>query len=87
MKEAEFELDHDGNKYLVLVEFATKNVNENFEGKLDGYVLSFEIGHQEIDFENWDILSCINEDNESVDPEYVPGLMSEIINFLRNFEF
>jgi len=75
---AELDIEHDGQSFIVIVDFQTKIVNNSFDGHLGGVVHTFKQFDEEIDFDSVEIVSCTNDEEVEVDPEDVPGLMHRI---------
>lgn len=73
--ETEFDINHDGQSFIVIVSYETRTVDDTFTGHLGGCLHDFKQSHEEIDPESVDIVSCKNEDEVEIDPEDVPGLM------------
>jgi hypothetical protein len=75
---AELDIEHDGQSFIVIVDFQTKIVDNSFDGHLGGVVHTFKQFDEEIDFDSVEIVSCTNDEEVEVDPEDVPGLMHRI---------
>ena len=75
---AELDIEHDGQSFIVIVDFQTKIIDNSFDGHLGGVVHTFKQFDEEIDFDSVEIVSCTNDEEVEVDPEDVPGLMHRI---------
>jgi hypothetical protein len=78
MAEAEFEIEHDGKIYFVLVSYRRITIDDSFDGHLAGYVYTFSRSHKEPDPDDWEIVSCQNDDEQDVDADDVKGLTNAI---------
>lgn len=78
MAEAEFELEHEGKTYFVIVDYQKITVDDSFDGHLGGYVYTFESHHTEPDPDDWEIISCQDENEQDVDADSIKGLTNAI---------
>ena len=77
-QEAELDIEHNGQSFIVIVRFQTDIIDNSFDGHLGGVSHTFKQFDEEIDFDSVDIVSCTNDEEVEVDPEDVPGLMDRI---------
>jgi len=84
MNEAELDFEYKGTQYLVIVEYDTKTIDDSFDGHKDGFIYTFESSHKEVDLKTVDVKSCIGDDDQEVNPESVPGLVTHIKGILED---
>jgi len=78
MSQAEFDINHNGQSYIVIVEYDTHTIDDSFDGHLGGQLHTFKLSHDEVNFETVEVISCTNDEDVEIDPDDVPGLMDRI---------
>jgi hypothetical protein len=79
MSEHTLDIEHDGQRYSVMIDADWAMVDDSFDGHLGGYVHTFEAHHWEV--EDYRVIECLligEDDDEEIDADDVPGLSDAI---------
>ena len=85
MSQHSLEIEIDGVLYMVEVEVDWERVDDSFDGHLGGRVHTFEAHHYEP--QDWEIIECVDEDAQGIDPHDVPGLVQAIAEQVDGIEY
>lgn len=82
----DFDIEHKGVSYWVVVEFERTWVDDSFDHDWGGRTQTEECGHWEVDPDDWNVSSCTDETGQEVDIDDVPGLEKAILEHLLEME-
>ena len=83
MKEVEVMVKHAGLEYVVELEVEVQWVDDSFDHAFG----TEECGHWELDWDETNVLSCLDPDGDDIDPDGVPGLMRAIERKAEGLDF
>jgi len=68
----------NGLTYDVEASWATRRVDDSYDGHLGGERHTFRESHLEINWDTFTVESCVREDGSEIDADSVPGLRAAI---------
>ena len=74
MREREITVKLNGQEYIVEIEVEVQWVDDSFDHEFG----TEECGHWELDWDETNIISCLDPDGDDIDPDGVPGLTRAI---------
>ena len=74
MREREIIVKLNGQEYIVEIEVEVQWVDDSFDHEFG----TEECGHWELDWDETNIISCLDPDGDDIDPDGVPGLTRAI---------
>ena len=83
MREREIIVKLNGQEYIVEIEVEVQWVDDSFDHEFG----TEECGHWELDWDETNVLSCLDPDGDDIDPDGVPGLMRVIERKAAGLDF
>jgi hypothetical protein len=83
MSEREIIVRLNGQEYIVEIEVEVQWVDDSFDHEFG----TEECGHWELDWDETNIISCLDPDGDDIDPDAVPGLTRAIERQAEGIDF
>ena len=83
MREVEIEVSLAGEDYVVTLDVEVQWVDDSFDHEFG----TEECGHWEIDWEETNVVTCLDPEGDEVDPDGIPGLMRVIERKAAGLDF
>ena len=83
MRDVEITVKHGNHEYLVELEVEVQWVDDSFDHEFG----TEECGHWELDWDVTNILSCLDEEGDDIEPDAVAGLTRAIERKAEGIDF
>jgi hypothetical protein len=83
MRDVEITVKHGNHEYLVELEVEVQWVDDSFDHEFG----TEECGHWELDWDATNILSCLDEEGDDIEPDAVAGLTRAIERKAEGIDF